>query len=46
MSIYFINSMIKGKKCDYSTHYFYIKGDYIYSKTTQKIVDIKFLGKD
>lgn len=35
------NQMIAGKKCDYSVRYFYAKGDYIYSKSTKRIVDIR-----
>ncbi|MDE5602633.1 MAG: hypothetical protein K2I71_01765 [Helicobacter sp.] len=34
------NQMIRGRKCDYSTRYFYDKGGYIFSKKTNRIVDV------
>lgn len=35
-----VNKMLHGRKCDYSNRFFYAKGGYIYSKKTDKIVDI------
>lgn len=39
--IVFSNTMISGRKCDYSARFFYNKAGYIYSKATQRIVDIQ-----
>lgn len=34
------SAMLQGRKCDYSKRFFYIKGGYIFSKKTDRIVDI------
>lgn len=39
--IVFSSAMLSGRKCDYSAKYFYERAGYIYSKATQRIVDIQ-----
>lgn len=34
------SAMLQGRKCDYSKRFFYIRGGYIFSKKTDRIVDI------